>query len=121
VDSYGDPLPCEPGLRIESVEEWLRDHGFDPGMLHTFMPKGWSEYRDDADGRLGYGAASKVAWARLQQRTGIPDEATALRIAARVSISPLELGRHTRTSGHGVIALTERGRLSGGDPGRRPA
>ncbi|MFF3225682.1 hypothetical protein ACFYV7_23000 [Nocardia suismassiliense] len=121
VESYGDPLPCEQGLRIESVAEWLRERGFDPGMLDALMPEDWSEHRDDAGGRLGYDAALKVAWARLQQRTGIPDEATALRIAARASISPLELGRHTRTSGYGIIALTERGRLSGGDPDRHPA
>lgn len=121
VDTYGDPHPCEQGLRIESVEEWLREHGFDPDMLDAFMPEGWPEQRDDAGGLLGYGAALEVAWAGLQQRTGIPEEATALGIAARASISPLELGRHTQVAGRGVIALTESGRQSGDDPGRHPA
>jgi hypothetical protein len=121
VESYGDPQPCEQGLRIESAEQWLREHGFDPGMSDAFMSEVRSEHRDDAGGGLGDAAASNTAWAGLQRRTGIPDEATALRIAARASISPLELGRHTRMTGHGVIALTERGRQSGADPGRRPA
>jgi hypothetical protein len=37
VESYGDPQPCEQGLRIESAEQWLREHGFDPGMSDAFI------------------------------------------------------------------------------------
>lgn len=80
-------------------------------------------FRPPVRGRIGVRTdnhTSKVAWAGLRQRTGIPDEATALRIAARASVSPLGLGRPARMSGHGIIALTERGRQVSEDRGRRP-
>ncbi|MEU7260630.1 HEAT repeat domain-containing protein [Streptomyces rimosus] len=61
--------------------------------------------------------------ARYRQVKGelqIPDTCYATDIAARLSVDPGALGRHTRTSSHGVLALTACGRKHGHPAGALP-
>ncbi|WP_063047120.1 HEAT repeat domain-containing protein [Nocardia pseudovaccinii] len=113
-----DPHPSEQGLRAESVSEWLGGHGFAPEMWEEISSEIYQ--RIFRDPRIDLNAEWQAEWSKFQQRTGIPDEMTASRIAERASIGPRGLGPRTRITGHGVVALTERGRQGGRHRGVLP-
>lgn len=105
---YGDPHPSEEGLRAEPVSQWLRDNGFSPDA--------WNDITFNAPSIEMWDSL----WAQFQRQTGIPDAMTAARIAERASVGPLTLGPQTTVTGRALIALTERGRQSGGHRGVLP-
>ncbi|MGW6724758.1 hypothetical protein ACWF9G_02535 [Nocardia sp. NPDC055029] len=116
----GDPHPSELGLRAEPVSEWLRDHGFAPDAWDDIVSGILFGRIGDRSGGADFTEIRDSQWVEFQHRTGIPDAMTPLRIAERASVGPLTLGPQTRMAGHGVVALTERGRQGGGHRGALP-
>ncbi|MEV7783412.1 HEAT repeat domain-containing protein [Kitasatospora sp. NPDC088351] len=64
--------------------------------------------------------AFRVRYLQVKEELQIPDTCYATDIAARLSVNPGALGSHTRTAGHGVLALTECGREHGHPAGALP-
>ncbi|MEU4344180.1 hypothetical protein AB0H00_23460 [Nocardia sp. NPDC023852] len=117
---YGDPHPSEHGLRAEPVSEWLRDHGFAPDAWDDIVSEVFNRRIGNRAGGADFTERMEAPWTKFQHRTGIPDAMAPMRIAERASVNPLTLGQHTRMEGHGVIALTERGRQGGRHRGALP-
>ncbi|MFE6049303.1 HEAT repeat domain-containing protein [Kitasatospora sp. NPDC056446] len=65
--------------------------------------------------------AFHARYLRVKEELRIPDTCDASDIAARLSVDPATLGPHTRTAGHGVLALTACGRAHGHPSGALPA
>lgn len=117
---HGDPHPSEEGLRAEPVSEWLLDHGFAPDAWDDIVDGIFMDRIGNLSDGVPFAEIRDAQWAEFQQRTAIPDAMTPMRIAERASVGPLTLGPHTRMAGHGVVALTERGRQGGGHRGALP-
>ncbi|WP_194838920.1 hypothetical protein [Nocardia sp. XZ_19_369] len=116
---YGDGHPSEEGLRAESISTWLGEHGFAPNEWDDLLEGLRSRFGKNPD-RSEYIAAAEAEWAEFKRRTGIPEEMTTTRIAERASVGPRSFGPDTHVKGHGVLALTERGRQAGGYRGALP-
>ncbi|MFE9580975.1 HEAT repeat domain-containing protein [Nocardia sp. NPDC006044] len=109
----GDGHPSEQGLRVESISTWLGEHGFAPSEWDELLESVKRRFTENSD-RSTYDAVIKDEWAKFEQRTGIPKAMTTTRIAERASVGPASLGPGTEVKGHGVLALTEYGRRTGG-------
>ncbi|MFI6289601.1 HEAT repeat domain-containing protein [Streptomyces sp. NPDC051018] len=64
--------------------------------------------------------ALRARYLQVKEELQIPDTCDATDIAARLSVDPGTLGAHTRTTGCGVLALTECGREHGHPAGALP-
>jgi hypothetical protein len=65
----------------------------------------------------GDGAAVAATYRQLQAEMRAVDIPFASEVAARASVDPSALGPHTSVEGHGVLALTDRGRRDGSPAG----
>ncbi|MGI5325334.1 HEAT repeat domain-containing protein [Actinomadura nitritigenes] len=64
--------------------------------------------------------AFRARYEQVKEELGIPDTCEAPEIAARASVDPSALGPGTRVEGHGVLALSVRGREEGHPRGALP-
>ncbi|MEU9949375.1 HEAT repeat domain-containing protein [Streptomyces sp. NPDC047939] len=97
----GLPHPAEAGYLLPHQDKGL--------------PRGAFEGVDVADTD-----AVVARYRQVKADLRIPDTCRADDIAARLSVDPGALGTHTRTSGHGVLALTACGREHGHPVGALP-
>ncbi len=116
--TVGPSHPAETGLRFANVGNWLRDNGFselewdwtmmtDPILAQHPHP---ALTEEDEEARAARGPE---LWREFQLRTGIPDAAVPMHMAARTSPDLRALGPETQVVGHGVLALTACGRRLG--------
>jgi hypothetical protein len=76
-------------------------------------------FPDDAFDGIDVTATDQLIarWAQVKRDHGIPDEAHATTIAARISVDPSSLSPSTPAEGRGVIARTPCGLAHGSTPG----